>query len=180
MIGRTKPKNSILSSVRKSIATAPQPSKRKLAILLPVVSQHGLVDPQQSGALSCKRGSYFSCVSSRGQLCVLKSGSDWRFVDAVTRLLRVPTPPTSRCASTRSTSGKPPQSWGDPDATYIWERAWFLPPPICPKRPDLQRQAAEIYRAASGQATGVGSLLGAINLRLSEPAVFGPTIWPLF
>ena len=52
--------------------------KRKLAILLPVVSERASIDPQQSGALSCKRGDHFSCVSSRGQPCVLRSGSAWQ------------------------------------------------------------------------------------------------------
>jgi hypothetical protein len=48
--GRTKPKYSIFS--REPRERAP-------------------IDPQQSSALSCKKGDHFSCVSSRGQPCVL-------------------------------------------------------------------------------------------------------------
>jgi hypothetical protein len=49
-LGRTKPKYSIFS--REPRERAP-------------------IDPQQSSALSCKKVDHFSCVSSRGQPCVL-------------------------------------------------------------------------------------------------------------
>ena len=75
-----------------------------------------------------------SCTSSRGQACVLRSGSAWQWRCCCHSDLptRTPSPPTILCASTRLTSG--------PITASISEKDWSLPLPT--DRPSIRNYAS--------------------------------------
>ena len=110
--------------------------KRKLAILLPVVSERASIDPQQSGALSCKRVTTFHACRAEANLAfcdrvLLGSGGI-----ACRSALRMPSsiPPMILCASTQSTSARPTTIVGPGRGVYLG-RAWSSPPPTSSARP---------------------------------------------